>query len=238
MNDGDEGLPPGLSQTFAKGLAVLRAFDEAHSHLTLAEVARRAGLDRAAARRLVLTLMHLGYVRQQGRVFSLTPRVLILAGGFLRGHRFGIAVQPVLAAAAARVGEQVSLAMPDGEHAVYVAQAAPAGGLVSLGLTLGSRVPLDRTAIGQAMLAFMATPPLGMRPPAGLAGVRHAGFAFVDGAFEPGMAGLAVPVGAGGKAAVGMSAPSARLAQGPARTARLAALRDAARALAPVIEEV
>jgi len=236
MNTEDNALPPGLSQTFAKGLAVLRAFDEAHSHLTLAEVARRAGLDRAAARRLVLTLEHLGYVRRRGRVFSLTPRVLILAGGFLRGHRFGIAVQPVLAAAAARVGEQVSLAMPDGEHAVYVAQAAPAGGLVSLGLTLGSRVPLAQTAIGQALLAFMAQPPVAM--PRDLSGVRRAGFAFVDGAFEPGMAGLAVPVGAGGKAAVGMSAPSGRLAQGPGRAACLAALRDAARGLAPVVEDL
>lgn len=238
MNAGDDALPPGLSQTFAKGLAVLRAFDETQSHLTLAEVARRAGLDRAAARRLVLTLAHLGYVRQQGRVFSLTPRVLILAGGFLRGHRFGIAVQPVLAAAAARVGEQVALAMPDGEYAVYVAQAAPAGGLVSLGLTLGSRVPLGLTAIGQAMLAFMERPPANTAPPHGLAGVRRAGFAFVDGAFEPGMAGLAVPVGSGGRAAVGMSAPSARLAQGPSRSACLATLREAARALAPVVEEV
>lgn len=236
MTTTDDAAPPGLSQTFAKGIAVLRAFDETQSHLTLAEVARRAGLDRAAARRLVLTLVHLGYVRQQGRVFSLTPRVLILAGGFLRGHRFGISVQPVLAAAAARVGEQVSLAMPDGEHAVYVAQAAPAGGMVSLGLTLGSRVPLGQTAIGHALLAFMAEPPV--TSPDALAGVRHAGYALVDGAFEPGMAGLAVPVGGGGKAAVGMSAPSARLAQGPARTDCLAALRDAARALAPVIEEV
>ncbi len=238
MTATDNAAPPGLSQTFAKGIAVLRAFDEAQSHLTLAEVARRAGLDRAAARRLVLTLAHLGYVRQQGRVFSLTPRVLVLAGSFLRGHRFGIAVQPVLAAAAARVGEQVSLAMPDGEHAVYVAQAAPAGGMVSLGLTLGSRVPLGQTAIGQALLAFMDRPPAGAMPRNGLAGVRRAGFAFADGVFEPGMAGLAVPVGAGGKAALGMSAPSVRLAQGPARTACLATLRDAARALAPVVEDL
>lgn len=236
MNTRDDTLPPGLSQTFARGLAVLRAFDETQSHLTLAEVARRAGLDRAAARRLVLTLAHLGYVRQRGRVFSLTPRVLILAGGFLRGHRFGIAVQPVLAAAAARVGEQVALAMPDGEHAVYVAQAAPAGGVVSLGLTLGSRVPLDRTAIGQALLAFMTNPP--MPAPRALTDVRRAGFAFVDGAFEPGMAGLAVPVGGGGQAAVGMSAPSARFGQAGARTSCLAVLRDAARALLPVMEDL
>lgn len=238
MNAADDALPPGLSQTFTKGLAVLRAFDEDHSHLTLADVARRVGLDRAAARRLVLTLEHLGYVRQRGRLFSLTPRVLILAGGFLRGHRFGVAVQPVLAAAAARVGEQVALAMPDGEHAVYVAQAAPAGGLVSLGLTLGSRVPLERTAIGQVLLAFMADPPVDVPRPGTLAGVRRVGFAYVDGVFEPGMAGLAVPVGAGGQAAVGMSAPSARLAQEAGRAAGLAVLRDAARALAPVVEDI
>ena len=45
-----------------RGLAVLRAFSPDHPSLTLAEVARRTGLTRATARRLLITLERLGYV--------------------------------------------------------------------------------------------------------------------------------------------------------------------------------
>lgn len=223
-----ERAPRETSLTFIKGLAVLRAFDAEHAALSPADVARRAGLDRATARRLIRTLEHLGYVRRTGRLYGLTPRVLILAAGFLQANRFGLSVQPILTAAAERLGVQIVLAMRDGDAAVLVAQSAAGAHHVSLGLTLGSRLPLATTAMGQVLLAS------GPEAPEALASVAQAGHAHVSGLFEPGVAGLAVPVGAPGavQAALGISLPAARLADEPFRAQALEALRDCARALA------
>jgi len=220
--------PRETSLTFIKGLAVLRAFDAEHAALSSADVARRAGLDRATARRLIRTLEYLGYVRRAGRLYWLTPRVLILAAGFLQANRFGLAVQPILTAAAERLGVQIVLAMRDGDAAVLVAQSAAGAYHVSLGLTLGSRLPLETTALGQVLLAG------GPDAPAELAGVGEAGHAHVSGRFEPGVAGLAVPVGPPGgvQAALGISLPAARLEDEGFRTQALEALRGCARALA------
>ncbi|MCB1340349.1 MAG: helix-turn-helix domain-containing protein, partial [Pseudooceanicola sp.] len=82
--------------TFAKGMAVLAAFDGSAAALTLAEIARATGQDRATARRGALTLVGLGYLAQTGRAFALTPKVLGLAAGYLRANHFGRLVQPVL----------------------------------------------------------------------------------------------------------------------------------------------
>ena len=144
-----------ISLTFAKGMTVLKAFDAANTHLTLPQIARIAGLERATARRLVLTLVHLGYVKQRDRVFSLTPRILVLAGGFLQGRQFGKAIEPVLRAFSLRIGEPISMAMIDGYEGVYVAHAGSEKAKVSIGLTVGSRVPLLQTAIGRALVSHV-----------------------------------------------------------------------------------
>src|SRR5207237_9164578 len=70
-------------QSLERGLAVIRAFGPERTRLTLSEVAREAGLTRAAARRFLLTLVELGYVRSDGREFSLRPRVLELGYAYL-----------------------------------------------------------------------------------------------------------------------------------------------------------
>ncbi|HJV94479.1 MAG TPA: helix-turn-helix domain-containing protein, partial [Albitalea sp.] len=65
-------------QSFARGLQVIRSFSASAPQQTLSEVAQRAGLTRAGARRILLTLANLGYVHCEGRQFSLTPRILDL----------------------------------------------------------------------------------------------------------------------------------------------------------------
>lgn len=140
------------SLTFAKGLAVLKCFDATSVTLTIPEIARRCDLDRAVARRLVLTLVRLGYVRQRGRSYSLSPRILVLAGGFLQGRRFGLAVQPVLEGFATQLGQPLMLAMRDGFDAIYVAHAGSEGVMPRLGFTVGSRLPLLSTSLGRALL--------------------------------------------------------------------------------------
>lgn len=217
-----------ISLTFLKGMTVLRAFDESHSQLTLADISRLTGIERAAVRRLVLTLVHLGYVRKEENRYSLTPRVLVLGSGFLRGNQFGRQVQPLMELCARELGYSVSLAMRDGASAVYVAQSAQQNARYTFGFTVGSRLPLLATAIGRMLLAWgdegwaaemLETAPIERHTPetltdrariaAEVAGIRTRGAAIVEGEFEAGAVGIAVPVGAMGtaEAALGFSEP-------------------------------
>lgn len=231
-----------ISTTFAKGLAVLRVFDDTHSHLTLSEVAALARFDRAAVRRLMLTLVHLGYARRDGRRFSLTPRVLILAGSFLRGNRFGTHVQPILNRHASRIGSTVSIAIADADSAVYVAQSVMQEHEISFGFTIGSRLPLLSTAIGRMLLAYgdpawagavIRSAPLAALTARSLtdraaiaravARIRTDGHAVVSGEFEPGVTGYAVAIGGPGeaRAVIGTSRPEADPADPATIIARL-----------------
>jgi len=82
-DDPEDARAPHFVQSLERGLAVIRAFDEHNVELTLSDVARSTGLTRAAARRFLLTLADLGYVRTDGRWFSLSPRVLELGYAYL-----------------------------------------------------------------------------------------------------------------------------------------------------------
>ena len=92
-------------QSLERGLAVIRAFDAAHPELTLSDVARSCDLTRAAARRFLLTLVDLGYVRTDGRLFSLTPRVLELGYAFLSSLTLPEIAEPHLEQLVAEVHE-------------------------------------------------------------------------------------------------------------------------------------
>lgn len=241
-----------ISLTFAKGMAVLKAFDAEHTHLTLPQIARMTGYDRATTRRLVLTLVHLGYVRQRDRAFSLTPRILVLAGGFLQGRQFGKTIQPVMRAFAQRIGETISMAMLDGMEAVYVAHSGSEAGMARVGFTIGSRVPLLSTAIGRVLVAAsdaetaraaIGAAPLIAHTPLTLTdrqavvreveAIAQSGHAFVDGEFEPGVAALAVPIRtqSGTVAGLGLSAPRERFANGGFRREAVEYLRECADAV-------
>ncbi|MBT8153935.1 helix-turn-helix domain-containing protein [Epibacterium ulvae] len=97
QNDPTFAEPSGFaSNSFAKGLAVLEAFDADSPCLSMAEIARRTGQDRATARRGVLTLEALGFLERKGRLFALSPKVLILAGNFLQASRLRSETLPIL----------------------------------------------------------------------------------------------------------------------------------------------
>ena len=218
-----------ISSTFVKGMTVLRAFDDTNTRLTLAEIAQITDLDRASVRRLTLTLVHLGYARKDGRHFSLSPKVLTLAGSFLRGNQFGSLIPPLLHRSSSRIGAPVSLAIRDDDTAIYVAQSTSQEDDVSFGFTVGSQLPLLHTAIGRMILAFgspgwaadmrnetdfeqytaetiMDRDKIAER----VAECRTPGYAIVDGEFEGGVTGFAAPVGGLNslKAVVGTSRPS------------------------------
>src|SRR5215470_11708317 len=58
-------------RALAKGLAVIEAFDARSPSMTLSEVAKRTGLSRGTARRLLHTLVELGYAGFDGKYFGL-----------------------------------------------------------------------------------------------------------------------------------------------------------------------
>lgn len=135
-----------------KGLQVIEAFDQERSRLTISEVAARTGLTRAAARRYLITLVHLGYARQHEKVFSLTPKVLRLGQSYLHSARLPRIVQPLLYRLAFSLGEAASVGILEGDELVCVA-AVSAGRVVSGTLQPGTRVPAYCTANGRVMLA-------------------------------------------------------------------------------------
>lgn len=114
-------------QSLARGLAVIRAFDAASPELTLSDVARKTGLTRAAARRFLLTLADLGYVRTDGRLFSLSPRVLELGYAYLSSLSLPEVALPHLERLVAEVHESASVSVLDDTDIVYVARVPTAG---------------------------------------------------------------------------------------------------------------
>jgi IclR family pca regulon transcriptional regulator len=137
-----------------KGLKVIEAFDQERSRLTIAEVAQATGLTRAAARRYLITLTHLGYMRHENKLFSLTPAVLRLGQSYLHSARLPRIVQPLLYRLAYSLGEAASVGVLDHDQLVCVA-AVSAGQLVSATLQPGTRVPAWCTANGRMLLASL-----------------------------------------------------------------------------------
>jgi IclR family transcriptional regulator, pca regulon regulatory protein len=204
--------PKDLIAGLEKGLVVLALYSESRSRLTIADAARGALISRAAARRVLLTLVHTGYVATDGKFFTPTPRVLRLARGYLEAQSIPERVQPLLDAIMRQTGESSSAAILDGDEIVYVARSATRR-IMSVGLGVGSRLPAHATSMGRALLAFLPPADLdafckrapfprltsrtitdadGMRRE--LIRVRERGYALVDEELELGLRSIAVPV--------------------------------------------
>lgn len=200
-------------QSLARGLAVVRAFDAEHQEMTLSEVAARTSLTRATARRFLHTLVDLGYMRTDGRVFALTPLVLQLGYAYLSGQRLPELAQPILEELSHRHGESTSLAVLDGTEIVYLTRIHTRR-IISVGISPGTRFPAHATSMGRVLLAalvpseldaYFANADLAPLTPrtltsrkaieAELARIRQAGYAVVDQELEVGLQSVAVPVG-------------------------------------------
>lgn len=144
-----------VSLTFSKGLSVILAFQGKNRELSITEIANKVGLNRAVTRRLVRTLEQLGYVSHDRGRYQLMPRMLRLTHGFMEARSIPQVVQPVLRNTSHEIGESVSLAMLDGDEAIYVAHAFVPSRFTLNMVTIGSRAPLAPTAIGRTMLAYL-----------------------------------------------------------------------------------
>ena len=78
------------------GLSVIEAFSEGRQRMSITEISEVTGLTRAASRRYLLTLVHLGYAEHDGKFFSLTPRVLGLGYAYLSSITLPARIQPFL----------------------------------------------------------------------------------------------------------------------------------------------
>ena len=136
----------------AKGLAVLESFDTERQRLNATLAAQRAGLTRAAARRHLLTLTHLGYLETDGGYFWLAPKVLRFSGSYLASARLPRALQPTLNRLAAQTGESFSAVVLDGDQVVIVARSGSSR-MLAYGLHLGARLPAHATSTGRVLLA-------------------------------------------------------------------------------------
>ncbi|MEU4804646.1 IclR family transcriptional regulator C-terminal domain-containing protein [Actinosynnema sp. NPDC023587] len=199
-------------QSLERGLAVIRAFTADSPALTLTEVAKRTGLTRAGARRFLLTLVDLGYVRAHGKLFSLTARVLDLGYAFLSGAALPEVARPHLERLSAAVRESTSASVLDGADVVYVARFAVSR-IMAVSITVGTRFPAYATSMGHVLLAGLPAGELtaylgGVRLAAftshtttspdrlrtELEQVRDRGWALVDQELEEGLRSIAAPV--------------------------------------------
>ncbi|WP_224028039.1 IclR family transcriptional regulator domain-containing protein [Paraburkholderia caribensis] len=139
---------------FARGLSVIRAFDAERRMLSLAEVAEATGISRASARRLLATLVHLGYVHADGRTFRLTPKVMQLGYAYLSGLTLTEIVEHYVVDVAEKTGESCSVCVLDDTDVVYVARASTQK-IMSINLAIGTRLPAWATATGRVLLGCL-----------------------------------------------------------------------------------
>ena len=146
--------PTDMISSLAKGLRVIECFSADAPRLSISDVARLTGLDRATARRCLLTLHGAGYADYDGKFFSLTPRILRLGMGALASLPLPQIVQPWLDQLADQIGQSCSVSILDGLEIVYVARAAQRR-VMSIGLMPGSRLPAHCTSMGRILLAAL-----------------------------------------------------------------------------------
>src|SRR5580693_3046238 len=236
-------------QSLDRGLAVIRAFGPDRERLSLSEVARETGLTRAAARRFLLTLVKLGYVRNDGREFSLRPRVLELGYAYLSGLGMPEVAAPHLEELVAQVRESSSISVLDSQHIVYVAR-VPTKRIMTVSISVGTRFPAYATSMGRVLLAGLSEDDLSrylaeadLAPITGrtvtdpdrlreiLRDVAKQGYAIVDQELEEGLRAVAAPIhGAGGAvtAAINLSAHASRVSMSSMRTELLPHLLETA----------
>lgn len=147
---------PDFIEALARGLEVIRAFQPNKPVMTLSEMAIATGLARPTARRMLLTLEELGYVRVAQGGFALTPRVLDLGMAYIGSTSIWEIARPHIEQLVGRTGESSSLAQLDGSDIVYVARVAVPK-IVTLAVTIGTRFPALQTSLGKVLLA--ALPP-------------------------------------------------------------------------------
>jgi IclR family pca regulon transcriptional regulator len=198
--------------TLAKGLAVLSSFGRHRQTMTLAQAAQAVDLSRATARRVLHTLVGLGYVEQNGRQFALSPRIMRLGFAYISSQSWVDRAVPLMKALSERFHESCSAAILEGTEIIYVAR-IPARRIMSATLAVGSRLPAFHSSMGRIQLGFLDDAEIWRRlksvrleplTPATITDLqalheriredRRQGFSIVDEELERGLRSIAVPL--------------------------------------------
>ena len=219
-------------QSLARGLHVLTAFNRGKSRMTLSEIAILSDLSRGTTRRLLLTLIDIGYVGLDGKYFYLRPQLLELGYSYLSTLSFNDIVQKHLNLIAEELHESASASVLVFPDVVYVARAST-NRLMTIGLSVGSKLPALYTSMGRVMLAQLPDSELDsyladvtLNPPTErgiksmgeirkeLAKVRRDGYCILDQELETGLRSIGVAIGSHVNdtyAAINVSVPASRL---------------------------
>lgn len=203
---------PDFVLSLARGLSIIEAFQGHPEGVTVSDVAQRTGLSRAAVRRSLMTLELLGYVSRSGSTLRLGSRVLRLGFSFLSSNSLPMLALPILQEISTALQESSSISILEGDEIVYLARSAT-NRVMSVGLSVGSRLPAYCTSMGRVLLSALPEAELGayldrvelraqtpktLTLKTYLAGeigrVRQQGFSLVDEELELGLRSLAVPV--------------------------------------------
>lgn len=204
---------PNFMTSLARGLAVVHAFQERKRQLTIAQISHRTEIPRAAVRRCLHTLIKLGYATTDGRTYSLLPKVLTLGHAYVSSTPLAVTAQPILDRLSEHVHEACSMATLEGDEILYIARSAIPQRLISVDLSVGSRLPAYCTSMGRILLAGLDDLALGdyleraelhvktsrtvhtvdgLR--ASIGHVREQGWVLVDQELEIGLRSIAVPL--------------------------------------------
>ncbi|KJH82325.1 IclR family transcriptional regulator domain-containing protein [Stutzerimonas stutzeri] len=204
---------PNFMTSLARGLAVIHAFQERKRHLTIAQISHRTEIPRAAVRRCLHTLIKLGYATTDGRTYSLLPKVLTLGHAYLSSTPLAVTAQPILDRLSDQLHEACSMATLEGDEVLYVARSATPQRLISVDLSVGSRLPAYCTSMGRILLAALDDAALEdylehanlqiktsrtLHTPeairASIEEIRQQGWVIIDQELEVGLRSLAVPL--------------------------------------------
>jgi IclR family transcriptional regulator, pca regulon regulatory protein len=142
-------------ESLDRGLRVLQSFGIERRPMTLSDIARTANLPRATVRRILMTLQQSGFVTGDDRLFSLTPRILLLASAYLSSNQISSVLQPLMDDVAAKAKEVCSIAVLNDDEVVFIARSSPAR-VFSTGLDIGYRLPAFCTSVGRVLLSRLS----------------------------------------------------------------------------------
>lgn len=239
-------------EALARGLEVIRSFDRLHIQQTISQISERTLLARPTVLRLLITLDELGYVRCQDNRYSLTPKVVDLGMAYVSSLGLYGAAKPHMENLSKKVDQTVSLAELDGSDIVYTGR-VEVPKIVSVGVTVGSRLPSSSTALGRVLLAeipdtelhdVLNTPSLSMYVPRKrltadqirprLQTVREQGWAESDEDLQYGVQAIAAPLrGEDGRviAAIGLATHTSEIDKEIVRERYLPLLLETARSI-------
>jgi IclR family transcriptional regulator, pca regulon regulatory protein len=250
---------PNFMTSLARGLTVIRAFSEERQSMSISQISHKTGIPRAAVRRCLYTLMKLGYVNVDNeRLFSLRPKILTLGYTYLSFSTLATAAQPILDHVSNLVRESCSIAVLDKNDIVYIARSQTSVRIMSVDLSIGSRLPAYCTSMGRVLLASLPQNTLKdylsnvkikrhtnrtifsiTKLQQVIEKVRRKGYAIIDQELEIGLQSIAVPIeDRVGKvvAAMNIGTHSSRSSIAEMETKFLPPLKEAAHELGLMIE--